>query len=377
MANDIETIVIGAGVIGLAVARALVEAGQEVLVLEQAPLAGSEVSSRNSEVIHAGLYYPPGSLKARLCVQGRDALYRFCREDGITANRCGKLVVATQESELPKLNALAENGKANGIDDLRLLSAVEARALEPALACEAALLSPSTGVVDSHAFVQALEGHITSNGGQIVFNSRVTAVAPRPNKGFELSVASGESVTARITCDRLVNAAGLGASEIGTCLQVNGTYRPPDTYPAKGHYYHITGQVPFRRLIYPLPDGAWLGLHLTFDCGGRAKIGPDLEWVEAVDYDFDDPAGERLATFSREVKRYWPDLANGTLVPDYTGIRPKIYRKGEPAPDFAIHGPDMHGLANFVGLYGIESPGLTSSLAIGSYVAKLLSMDGS
>ncbi len=372
MSSDIETLVIGAGVIGLAAGCALAEAGQEVLVLEQAALVGSEISARNSEVIHAGLYYPPGSLKARLCVEGKEALYHFCRNNAVTANRCGKLVVATQESEVPKLEALAKNAQANGIDDLVLLSGAEACSLEPALACEAALLSPSTGVLDSHGFMQALEGHITNRAGQVVFNTRVTGAAPQPGGGFALAIeSSGE--TGRITCERLVNAAGLGASEIGACLHFEGGYRPPRVYPAKGHYYQIAGRVPFRHLIYPLPEGAWLGLHLTFDCGGKAKLGPDLEWVESADYAFDDPGGARLATFSREARRYWPGLPEGALAPDYTGIRPKIYSKGEPATDFAIHGPETHGLANFVGLYGIESPGLTSSLAIGSYVAELLS----
>ncbi|MDH3911726.1 MAG: NAD(P)/FAD-dependent oxidoreductase [Rhodospirillales bacterium] len=373
MSSDIETIVIGAGVIGLAAGRALAEAGQEVLVLEQAALVGSEISARNSEVIHAGLYYPPGSLKARFCVEGRKALYQFCRENGVIANRCGKLVVATQESEVPKLEALAENAKANGIRDPVLLSGAEARSLEPALACEAALLSPSTGVVDSHGFMQALEGHITSKAGQIVLNTRVTGATPRSGSGFELAIES-DGAAGHITCDRLVNAAGLGASEIGAYLHLEGDYRPPQTYPAKGHYYQVTGPVPFRHLIYPLPEGAWLGLHLTFDCGGKAKLGPDLEWVESIDYAFDDSDGARLATFSREARRYWPSLPAGALAPDYTGIRPKIYRKEEPAADFAIHGPETHGLPNFVGLYGIESPGLTSSLAIGSYLAELLSV---
>jgi len=358
MSSDIETLVIGAGVIGLAVGRALADAGQEVLVLEQAALVGSETSAGNSEVIHAGLYYPPGSLKARLCVEGKIALYQFCRENAVTANRCGKLVVATQESEVHKLEALAVNAQNNGIHDLVLLSRAEARSLEPALACEAALLSPSTGVVDSHGFMQALEGHITSKAGQVVPHTRVTGAAPRSSSGFELAIASsGES--SLITCDRLVNAAGLGASEIGAYLHIEGDYRPPQTYPAKGHYYQVAGRVPFRHLIYPLPDGAWLGLHLTFDCGGKAKLGPDLEWVESVDYAFDDTNGARLATFCREARRYWPGLPDGVLAPDYTGIRPKIYRKEEPAADFAIHGPETHGLANYVGLYGIESPGLT------------------
>ena len=287
MSSDIETLVIGAGAVGLAIGRALAEAGQEVLVLEQAPLIGSAVSARNSEVIHAGLYYPPGSLKARLCVVGKKALYRFCRDNAVTVKPCGKLLVASQESELPRLSALAKNALANGVEDLTLLSGAEARSLEPALACQAALLSPSTGVVDSHGFMQALEGHITNRAGQVVLNARVTAAQPQAGGGFALAIESNgvesNGSAAPITCDRLVNAAGLGASEIGAWLHSAGDYRPPRTYPAKGHYYQVTGQVPFRRLIYPMPEAAWLGLHLTCDCGGKAKLGPDVEWVAAVD----------------------------------------------------------------------------------------------
>ena len=375
MSNDVGTVVIGAGVVGLAAGRALAARGHEVLVLEQADVAGSEVSSRNSEVIHAGLYYPPGSFKARFCVEGKKALYRFCRENGVMANRCGKLVVATRESEIPKLEALAANARANGVDDLSLLSGAEAHALEPELRCVAALLSPSTGVVDSHAYMQALEGYIGGLGGQVVFRTRVTGATARPAGGFALEVES-EGAGGQLTCGRLVNAAGLGASAIGALLHRTGGYRPPRTYPAKGHYFQVAGSVPFRHLIYPMPDEAWLGLHLTFDCGGQAKLGPDLEWVETVDYAFDDPGGTRLALFRREARRYWPGLPEDALSPDYTGIRPKIYLEGEPPADFTIHGPETHGLDGFVGLYGIESPGLTSSLAIGTHVADLLSDSG-
>lgn len=372
MASDIETLVIGAGVIGLAVGRALAEAGQEVLILERASQIGAETSSRNSEVIHAGLYYPPGSLKARFCVAGKAALYRFASENGVAVTRCGKLVVASRASEIPKLRALAENARANGVDDLVALDETEARTLEPALACTAALLSPSTGVIDSHGLLQALEGHIASRGGQVVLNTRVTGAEPRPGGGFALETDGGGAV-GRITCRRLVNAAGLGASAIGALLHKGAAYRPPRTHPAKGHYYQVAGRVPFRHMIYPLPEGAWLGLHLTFDCAGKAKLGPDLEWVPAVDYAFDDPDGARRRRFAREARRYWPGLAEAALAPDYTGIRPKIYRRGEPAPDFQVHGPETHGLPGLVGLYGIESPGLTAGLAIGAYVADLLS----
>ncbi|MEM7226189.1 MAG: NAD(P)/FAD-dependent oxidoreductase [Pseudomonadota bacterium] len=367
MTPDVETLVIGAGAVGLACAKALAAAGQEVLVLEAADIIGAGVSSRNSEVIHAGLYYQPGSFRARFCVAGKKALYRFCAENGVAVKRSGKLVVATRAAEIPRLKALAENARANGVDDLTLLTGAEARALEPQLACEAALLSPSTGVFDSHGYMLALQGHLEHHGGQVVLNSKVTDARPTAEGLFRV-----ETEGAALTCRRLVNAAGLGASEIGARLHREGPYRAPQTYPAKGHWFQATGAAPFKHLIYPLPDGAWLGLHLTIDVAGRVRLGPDLEWVEGIDYRFEDPAGARRATFLREVRRYWPDLPEDALVPDTTGIRPKIYRKGEPVADFAVHGPAEHGLANLVGLYGIESPGLTASLAIGEHVAGLL-----
>ena len=372
MSHDIESLVIGAGVVGLAIARSLAAAGQEVLVLERAERIGSETSSHNSEVIHAGLYYKPGSLKARLCVSGKKALYSFCAENGVGVRPCGKLVVATSDDEVPGLAALAENAVANGVDDLTLLERSQALALEPALACAAALLSPSTGVIDSHGYIQALEGHLTSQGGQVVLNSQVTAVAALPGGGFAVEMESaGEA--ARITAKRLVNAAGFGASTIGQSLgSPREDYRVPGSFMAKGHYYQLSGPVPFSHLIYPLPGPASLGRHLTFDCGGKAKLGPDLDWVTELDYGFDPDDGARRQAFCEDTRRYWPDLQAEQLSPDYTGIRPKIHRQGEPQPDFAIQGPELHGQAGFIGLYGVESPGLTSSLAIGDHVTELL-----
>ncbi len=368
---DIETIVIGAGVVGLAIGRALAQAGQEVIVLEQHDLIGSETSSRNSEVIHAGIYYPTGSLRARLCVAGKQMLYRFCAENGVTHQRCGKLLVATRPEELPKLRDIGATAARNGVGDLLPLTGEEARRLEPELDCEAAYLSPSTGVIDSHGLMLALEGHITSARGQVVLNTRVDGIARLPSGLFELDIASGGE-TARITSKRLVNSAGHGASRVGGFLIYPDGYAVPATYPAKGHYFSYAGRSPFRRLIYPMPQGAWLGVHLTLDVGGKAKFGPDIAWKPDVTYHFEDADGARAATFYREVRRYWPGLPDGSLQPDYTGVRPKIYREGEPAADFAIHGPEQHGIASFVGLYGIESPGLTSSLAIGEMVAGML-----
>jgi L-2-hydroxyglutarate oxidase LhgO len=365
---DVETIVIGAGVVGLAIGRALALKGQDVIVLEQHDLIGSETSSRNSEVIHAGLYYPTGSLRARLCVQGKQMLYRFCAENGVTHKRCGKLLVATRLEELAKLKEIGATAKRNGVDDLIPLTADEARKLEPEARCEAAYLSPSTGVIDSHGYMVALEGHITSHGGQVILNTRVDGLARNPAGLFAVSTSSNGE-TSCITASHVVNAAGLGATRIGKMLAFADPYRVPETYPAKGHYFSYAGRSPFQRLIYPMPQGAWLGLHLTLDVGGKAKFGPDIEWKDDVTYHFEDPNGERMATFYREVRRYWPGLPEGGLQPDYTGVRPKIYREGEAAADFAIHGPAEHGLPGFVGLYGIESPGLTSSLAIGEMVA--------
>lgn len=378
MAADVETVVVGAGVVGLAIARALARAGHEVMVLERHDRIGSETSSRNSEVIHAGIYYPPGSLRAKLCVAGKAQLYRFCAENGVAHTRCGKLLVATEEVEVARLEAIAANAKDNGVDDLRKLSAAEARALEPELACVAAYLSPSTGVIDSHGLMLALEGHLTTRGGEVVLNATVTDIAaPSEASGnFRIEISSaGEK--GPLTARNLVLAAGLGGTELGRMLSYPRDYRVPKTHPAKGHYFTLSGNAPFKHLVYPMPQGAWLGVHLTLDVGGRAKFGPDIEWKDGVSYDFEDPEGMRRITFEHEIRRYWPGLPDGALHPDYVGVRPKIYRQGEPVADFAIHGPKSHGLARLVALYGIESPGLTSCLAIGDHVAALFGQQAS
>jgi L-2-hydroxyglutarate oxidase LhgO len=342
-------------------------------VLERHNRIGTETSSRNSEVIHAGIYYPPGSLRAKLCVAGKALLYRFCAEKP-RHNRCGKLLVATQENEIAKLDAIAANAKESGVDDVRRVPAEEARRLEPELACVAAYLSPSTGVVDSHGLMLALEGHLTTLGAQVVLNTAVTGLAAPPGEAdaFQIETESAGE-TSRLTTRNLVLAAGFGGTALGRMLAYRPGYCVPETYPAKGHYYALAGRAPFKHLVYPMPQGAWLGVHLTLDVANRAKFGPDIEWKDSVSYDFEDAGGLRRARFEREIRRYWPGLPDGALQPDYVGVRPKIYRQGEPVADFAIHGPAQHGLPRLVALYGIESPGLTSSLAIGDYVAALLS----
>jgi len=369
MTADVETIVVGAGVVGLAIARSLAAAGQEVIILEQHGIIGSETSSRNSEVIHAGIYYPPGSLRARLCVEGKARLYQFCQENGVPHRRCGKLLVATAEDQLPKLKAIQETALRNGVDDLVPLSPAEAKELEPAVSCVAALLSPSTGIVDTHALMLALLGHAESNGAQLVLNSPVRSVTAVKPGLFSLSIDAADEAETTVTCTKLVIAAGLHASRLAETMTYPTGYRPPTTYYAKGQYYAMSGRSPFTRHIYPMPHGAWLGLHATVDLSGRCKFGPDIEWIPEIDYSFQP---QKLAQFLDFIRMYYPDLDPDRLHPDYTGIRPKLYREGEPVPDFAFHTEAQHGHPGLIMLFGIESPGLTSSLAIGEYVTQLI-----
>jgi L-2-hydroxyglutarate oxidase LhgO len=374
LAADVETVVVGAGVVGLAVGRALALKRHEVLVLERHNRIGSETSSRNSEVIHAGIYYPTGSLRAQLCVAGKQMLYRFCAENGVAHNRCGKLLVATQEAEIPKLEAIAATAARNGVGDMQKLSGDEARRLEPEVKCIAGYLSPSTGVIDSHAYMLALEGHLTSYGGQVMLNTNVVGLAAPTEDGAPFLIetqSAGE--TASLTAQNLVLAGGLEGTALGRMLAYAAPgYRVPETYPAKGHYFSLARRAPFKHLVYPMPQGAWLGVHLTLDVAGRAKFGPDIEWKDTVSYDFEDADGARRKRFESEVRRYWPGLPDDALQPDYVGVRPKVYREGEPVADFVFHGPAQHGIERLVALYGIESPGLTSSLAIGDYVTAML-----
>jgi L-2-hydroxyglutarate oxidase LhgO len=367
MAADVETIVIGAGVVGLAIGKALAERGRDVLVLEQHDLIGSETSSRNSEVIHAGIYYPPGSLRARMCVEGKQKLYRFCEDNGVAYRRCEKLLVATADDQLPKLKSIAETATKNGVDDLVPLTAAEAKALEPEVRCTAALLSPSTGIIDSHGAMLAMEGHITTHGGQVVLSTPVTRIASAGERLY--AVETGGAAPGRITCRTLVTSAGLHASKLARTFGFGGNYQVPETYYAKGQYYALSGRSPFSRHIYPMPQGAWLGLHATVDIGGRCKFGPDIEWIPDIDYAFQP---EKLTQFLDFIRSYYPGLDASQLHADYTGIRPKLYREGEPVPDFRIDGPEAHGYPGLALLYGIESPGLTSALAIGDLVAERL-----
>ena len=361
---DLETVVIGGGVIGLAVARALAMAGQDVTLLEQHDGLAHETSSRNSGVIHAGIYYPPDSLRARLCVAGKQLLYPFLERNGVPHRRLGKLLVATTEDDLPKLGNYAETAKRNGVDDLQALTAAQAKELEPEVNCVAALLSPSTGIIDAPAYAMALAGEAEAHHAQVLLRSRATSLSTNINGLLAFTLADG----AAITCRRMIVAGGLHASTLAGTMNFP-TYRPPPTYHARGRWYALAGKSPFQRLVYPMPHGAWLGTHSTLDMAGRCKFGPDIDWIDGIDYSFDDSAE---AAFYAAIRSYWPGLPDGALSPDSTGIRPKLSRQGEPVADFAIHGPAEHGVPGLVMLFGIESPGLTSSLAIAEHVKGLL-----
>lgn len=363
--DEIDCVVIGAGVVGLAVARALALQGREVLVLESEGAIGTGTSSRNSEVIHAGIYYAAGSLKARLCVEGRHALYAYAADRGVPHRRCGKLIVATSEGQVAQLEAILAKAHANGVDDMVLLSAAEARALEPQLACLAALHSPGTGIVDSHALMLSLQGDLENAGGMVALMSPVASAVCTP-QAIELSSEDGT----QLRCATVVNAAGLTAPLLAKRFEGLPQSSVPEAYYAKGNYFTLAGRAPFQRLIYPVPEAAGLGVHLTLDLGGQAKFGPDVQWVDSPDDLVVDP--RRGDAFYDEVRRYWPALPDGALIPGYAGIRPKISGPDEPARDFMISGPETHGVPGLVNLFGIESPGLTSSLAIGRHVAELL-----
>jgi L-2-hydroxyglutarate oxidase LhgO len=362
----IEIVVAGAGIVGLAVARALALAGHEVLVLEAESMIGSVTSSRNSEVIHAGLYYPQGSLKARLCVEGRDRLYRYCAERGVASRRLGKLVVATDEGEVAALDRVARRAAANGASDLEWLDGAQARTLEPSVSCVAALLSPSTGIVDSHGLTQAYAGDAEAAGAQIVCRAPVLCGRVLPD-GLELEIGGAE--VTRIACRWLINCAGLDAVALARRIDGLPATSLPKAYFCKGSYYALTGRAPFTRLIYPVPEHAGLGVHLTLDLGGQARFGPDIEWVDEVSYAVE---AARADGFYAAIRKYWPALEDGALQPGYAGIRPKISGPHEPAADFVIDGPERHGVAGLVNLFGIESPGLTASLAIAETVAALV-----
>ena len=363
--DQVDAVVVGAGVVGLAVARALALQGREVLVLEAADAIGTGTSARNSEVIHAGMYYAPGSLKAQLCVQGKQMLYAYCAERGIGHQRCGKLIVATDAGQLAQLENIRAQAAANGVLDLVLLDRAGARALEPQLECTGALLSPSTGIVDSHALMLALLGDLEHAGGVLALNSPL-ALMESAQAAIILEAVDGTRLQART----VVNAAGLQAPALARrCAGLNARW-VPTPYFAKGNYFTLSGRAPFTHLIYPAPQAAGLGVHLTLDLGGQAKFGPDVQWVDSPDDLVVDPA--RGDAFYAEVRKYWPGLPDGALQPGYAGIRPKIQAPHEAAKDFLIQGPAVHGVPGLVNLFGIESPGLTSCLAIGDYVARMV-----
>jgi L-2-hydroxyglutarate oxidase LhgO len=364
-AEQIDIVVIGAGVVGLAIARAFARAGREVVVLEKESAIGTGTSSRNSEVIHAGIYYPAGSLKARLCVAGRKALYPYLGERGIAHRRCGKLIVATDPGQIAGLERLHAQARANGVSDLRMLEASEARALEPELSCVAALESPSTGIIDSHGFMLGLRGDAEDHGAAIAFRSPL-AGGLIGREGIELDV--GGAAPMRLLARTVVNSAGLFAQDVARTIAGFPVDRIPPAYYCKGNYFSLSGRSPFARLVYPAPESAGLGVHLTLDLAGQARFGPDVEWIERVDYDVD-PGRSRV--FYDAIRRYWPGLKDGSLQPAYCGIRPKTQPQGEPSRDFLIQGPDEHGVPGLVNLFGIESPGLTASLAIADHVLGL------
>jgi L-2-hydroxyglutarate oxidase LhgO len=347
--------VIGAGVVGLAVARALALAGREVVILESEDAIGTHTSSRNSEVIHAGIYYPKGSLKARSCVAGKELLYAYCVSHGVPHRRCGKLIVATDEKQRDELKNIQAKAHANDVTDVVWLSRTQALALEPELHCVAALYSPSTGIVDSHALMLAYLGDAEAGGAMLALKSPFVGAEAVAN-GFVLHVGD-ETVQAKT----LVNSAGLRAPSVAKLIEGYPVDKAPGEFYAKGNYYSLNRKNPFSRLVYPVPEPGGLGVHVTLDLAGQARFGPDVEWVDKIGYDVDPRRADR---FYAAIRRYWPALPDASLSPGYAGIRPKTAGPKEPAPDFEIQGPRQHGIPGLVHLFGIESPGLTSSLAL-------------
>jgi L-2-hydroxyglutarate oxidase LhgO len=366
---SIDAVVIGAGVVGLATARRLAVAGLDTLVLEAADAIGTGTSSRNSEVIHAALYYPTGSIKATACLRGKELLYRYCADRGVKTVNCGKLMVATAEDQLPKLQAIWDQAHANGVAGLSWKTPDEVRAMEPAVTCVKAFFSATTGIVDSHGFMLALQGDLENAGGMIAFETPIVSAAVTP-EGIVLRTGGADA--AEITARIVVNAAGHFAPKFLNVLAGFPQEHAPRQWYAKGNYFSLVGRQPFSRLVYPMPDGAGLGVHATVDLQGRCRFGPDVEWVES-DTDLVVDA-TRSDSFYAAIRAYWPDLPDGALQPDYSGIRPKLHGPGTPMPDFRVDGPEVHGVANLVNLLGIESPGLTASLALADLVAARLGL---
>ena len=366
MPEKIDCAVIGAGVVGLAIARELALAGREVVLIEAEDAIGTHTSSRNSEVIHAGIFYVPGSLKARLCVEGKQIMYRYCAERGITHKRITKVIVATGEAQVAELGKYKQQAEANGVNDLQMLTREELRRIEPEVAAVAGFLSPSTGVVDSHALMLAYLGDAENHGASLVLSSPVQS-GRVTGDGILLNVGGTEPMT--VVCNTVVNAAGLCAQDVSRQVEGIPAATIPPTFYAIGHYYTLTGKSPFSRHVYPIARQDWHGVHVTVDLGGRCKFGPDFEWIDRIDYRFDE---SREALFYETVRHYYPGLKDGALQPGYTGIRPKIGGPSKLVTDFLIQGERDHGVKGLVALYGIESPGLTSSLAIGKAVASLV-----
>jgi L-2-hydroxyglutarate oxidase LhgO len=362
--DRVDAAVIGAGLIGLAVARALALAGREVVILEGEDAIGTHTSSRNSEVIHAGIYYPQGSRKARACVAGRERLYAYCAERGVPHRRCGKLIVAADAAQEGELEGILRRAHANGVGDVAPVTLAEIRAMEPELRAVAALHSPSTGIIDSHALMLAYLGDAQNAGAMLALKSPLERAAVRAG-GIELRVAGADPILA----GAVVNCAGLRAPSLARRFEGYPAGQAPRELYAKGNYYTLERRAPFARLVYPVPEPGGLGVHVTLDLAGRARFGPDVEWIEEIDYRVD-PA--RAGRFYAAIRRYWPGLPDGALAPGYAGIRPKISGSGEPAADFVVQGPREHGVPGLVHLFGIESPGLTASLALADDVATLL-----
>ncbi|MBI2296568.1 MAG: NAD(P)/FAD-dependent oxidoreductase [Betaproteobacteria bacterium] len=364
--EKVECAVIGAGVVGLAIARRLALQGREVVILEAENAFGTHTSSRNSEVIHAGIYYATGSLKAALCVAGKQALYRYCEEHDVKHRRIGKLIVAIDEAQIAGLKKYQAQAGLNGVTDLRRLDPRELRELEPEVSGVAGVLSPSTGIVDSHGLMLAYLGEAEQHGASLALGSPVVSGTVEDD-GIVLDVGGAEPMSIR--CDAVVNSAGLNAQAVARSIAGVPPQTVPPTHYAIGHYYTLAGRAPFRRLIYPVARQDWLGVHVTVDLGGQVKFGPDFSWIDRVDYRFDE---SREAAFYAAIRYYYPGLKDGALQPGYTGIRPRTTGPGEPAQDFVIQGPREHGVAGLVNLYGIESPGLTASLAIADCVDNAL-----
>jgi L-2-hydroxyglutarate oxidase LhgO len=384
--DQVDTVVIGAGVVGLAVARAIALTGREVMVIEREAAIGQGVSSRNSEVVHGGLYYPTGSLKAKLCVRGKEMMYAYCAERGLPIQNCGKLIVATDDSQLTKLAQIEAQAASNGVPVERL-TREQARNLEPQLECIAALHSPTTGIVSSHDLMTSLQGDLENAGGMVALATEVESISFLDQNSSVAGVLHARSAIEKgasfdhqadrveIGFKQLINAAGLYAPQLAQRMKALAAEHIPQPHYAKGHYYSLSGKAPFKRLIYPVPEAGGLGVHLTIDLGGQAKFGPDVQWLEGItdpaqiDYSVDP---SRADAFYAEVRKYWPLLQDGQLSPSYSGVRPKIVGADQAAADFMIQGEVVHGIAGLVNLFGIESPGLTSSMAIGEYVKEML-----